>query len=110
MTLSVGRFGTHFTEKVANPSDILLFKKMILKSQKDQSAIDETELEELVPANLASLKIEDYVAEFLDSGNKNLELLGTNGLSKAVERFVRGSEGRKAIAGVITKQMNKIME
>ena len=110
MVLSVGRFGNHFLQTTANPNDILLFKKLVyVKSQKDESGLTAQDLEELVPENMAALKIEDYIDEFLDSGNIGLELLGTKGLASAVDSFVnKGHKG--AVKGLVNKQMNKIVE
>jgi len=110
MVLSVGRFGNHFLQTIANPNDILLFKKLVyVKSQKDESGLTAQDLEELVPENMAALKIEDYIDEFLDFGNIGLELLGTKGLASAVDSFVnKGHKG--AVKGLVNKQMNKIVE
>ena len=108
--LAVGRFGQNFLQKVANPGEILLFKKMLYaKTPKDESGLTAQDLEELVPENMAALKIEDYVEEFLESSGKNLELLGSKGLGSAVDLSVR-KKSKNAIKGLVEKQMNKIVE
>ena len=38
-TLSVGRFGNHFMDRIANPSDILLFKKMT-RAKMEKAGVD----------------------------------------------------------------------
>ena len=38
-TLSVGRFGNHFMDRIANPADILIFKKMT-KAKMEKAGVD----------------------------------------------------------------------
>ena len=47
--LSVGRFGNHFHDRIANPADILLFKKMSFKNaDKSGVAFSDANMEELM--------------------------------------------------------------
>ena len=38
-TLSVGRFGNHFMDRIANPADILIFKKMT-RAKMEKAGVD----------------------------------------------------------------------
>ena len=59
--LSVGRFGNHFYERIANPSDILLFKKMSFKNaDKSGVAFSEANMEELMQGTFFCAFIKEF--------------------------------------------------
>ena len=43
-TLSVGRFGNHFMDRIANPADILIFKKMT-RAKMEKAGVDFSDLQ-----------------------------------------------------------------
>ena len=56
-TIAVGRFGNHFYHEIANPTEILLFKRMVFKKgQKGEASdVNFSDMEELIPENLVTI-------------------------------------------------------
>ena len=108
MQLSVGRFGNHFLEKVANPSEILLFRKRVERSAKDEGYELESELLETIMArNLANCtSMEDLIGQyFSQTEDKNqLQLLGIKSIGTAVKAFI-DKEDKEAINVIVDNQV-----
>jgi double-strand break repair protein MRE11 len=86
------RFGQEFQGRIANPRDLLVFhrsKKSASRSAK--VAIDQPELsiddpDLTISEKLAKVRVETLVKEYL--GAQELQLLGENGMSDAIQMFV----------------------
>ncbi|KAL7049965.1 hypothetical protein ACKWTF_003920 [Chironomus riparius] len=65
--LNVKRFGQKFVEKVANPGDILLFKKSIKRLKSVKINIDDTELSKAVSKREQVDRVEDVVEKYFNS-------------------------------------------
>ena len=86
------RFGQEFQGRIANPRDLLVFhrsKKSASRSAK--VAIDQPELsiddpDLTISEKLAKVRVETLVKEYLAA--QELQLLGENGMSDAIQMFV----------------------
>lgn len=114
--LAAGRFGNNFHDRVANPSDILLFKKRplqrSLKGGADGSAFTKEELEQmegLLDGASGTTSMEDLISTFFENGNNGLKLLGVKGIGAAVKRFI-DKDDRDAIALIVDKQLKKVLD
>jgi len=107
------RFGLQYTARVANPSDIVLFRKQrITDKVKTDSKFDKETLEALfnvegrqgILGNRVEMIVERYFAEV--ATDKHLQILSIKGLVEAASRFV-DKDDRDALACVIDHQINK---
>ena len=65
--LNVKRFGQKFVEKVANPGDILLFKKSIKRLKSTKINIDDAEMSKAVAKREQVDRVEDVVEKYFNS-------------------------------------------
>ncbi|CAG0883308.1 unnamed protein product [Darwinula stevensoni] len=107
------RFGQRYQGKVANPEDMIIFKKHIKNQPKedlDFEAMDE--LFDMDPEELSNVRVENmvevYFAENEDPKNK-LHLLTERGMSEAVLRFVE-KDDRDAITVLTKHQLKKTLD
>merc|ERR1712226_73414 len=112
-TLSVGRFGNHFMDRIANPADILIFKKMT-KAKMEKAGVDFSDqqmqeiADQVVYPNIEEL-IETYFADNKDNLSKRLELLGVKGMGTAVQEFVDKKQKRSVIK-MVDQQFKKTVD
>merc|ERR1719510_2945723 len=112
-TLSVGRFGNHFMDRIANPSDILMFKKLT-RAKMEKAGVDfsDAQMQEIadqvVYPNIEEL-IETYFADNKDNISKRLELLGVKGMGTAVQEFVDKKQKRSVIK-MVDQQFKKTVD
>lgn len=107
------RFGLQYTDRVANPSDIVLFRKQrITGKAKTDGNFDKEILETLfnvegrqgVLGNRVEMIVERYFAEA--ATDKHLQILSVKGLVEAASRFV-DKDDREALAFVVDHQIKK---
>ncbi|GFG28649.1 hypothetical protein Cfor_05677 [Coptotermes formosanus] len=107
------RFGLQYTDKVANPSDIVLFRKQRITGKMTTGGnFDKEALEALfnmegrqgITGNRVEMIVERYFAEV--ATDKHLQVLSVKGLVEAASRFV-DKDDRDALACVIDHQINK---
>uniref|UniRef100_A0A2Z5U614 Double-strand break repair protein n=1 Tax=Reticulitermes speratus TaxID=60591 RepID=A0A2Z5U614_9NEOP len=107
------RFGLQYTDRVANPSDIVLFRKQRVTGKvTTEGNIDKEALEALfnmegrqgILGNRVEMIVEHYFAEV--ATDKHLQILSIKGLVEAASRFV-DKDDRDALACVIDHQVNK---
>jgi len=101
------RFGNDFIGQVANPGNLLHFKKRTVYV--DRKIKDEnTGLETIVTDfDEPAKRMEDYVEEFFQ-GDKKTNILSVRGLNGAMNRYINFSDG-EAI-GIIVEEMLKLKE
>ena len=107
----MGRFGNHFLGRVANPAEMLLFKKMQKGSRDgtlgstlaDGSTIAGTPMEDHEDDRVFS--IEDMISEHFENNDEaQLELLGIKGIAKAFNAFVNKND-KQAMSVMVKKQV-----
>lgn len=89
------RFGAAFMGKVANPSEILLFRRR--KDSHTASKIKKNGIEPIAPDELERTNMEDLVRRHLDQPKEKLDVLEEKNLSEALEEYVDKSKGIAAI-------------
>jgi double-strand break repair protein MRE11 len=98
-------------EKVANPSEILLFRKRVERTAKDEGYELESELMETIMArNLANCtSMEDLIGQyFSQTEDKNqLQLLGIKSIGTAVKAFI-DKEDKDAVNVIVENQVRSI--
>lgn len=109
--ISVGRFGNNFLSRVANPPEMLLFKKVKRYDNSragGSTTIDNTgsatidiDDDDLVTASLADMVYEHLKNEAV------MEALGPKGLSSALQHFYEKGD-KNALPFMVEKQMAKI--
>jgi double-strand break repair protein MRE11 len=87
------RFGQDFTDKVANPRDIVqFFKKKVINRNGKKITIDEPEgldprnFAGELPEKIEKIKVETLVRQYLEA--QTLQMLHENGIAYAVNAFV----------------------
>ncbi|PFH51142.1 hypothetical protein AMATHDRAFT_191836 [Amanita thiersii Skay4041] len=107
------RFGQDFQGRIANPREVLVFhrsKKTATRAAKvviDQPelSIDDPELS--VSEKLAKVRVGTLVKEYLAA--QELQLLGENGMSDAIQMYV-DKDDTHAIATHVSKALNALMK
>eukprot|EP00962_Isochrysis_galbana_P021041 scaffold6192_cov101-Isochrysis_galbana.AAC.1 len=106
-TCNPQRFGQRFVDRVANPSDILLFTRKAKK--RAASAVETERLDghyEGGEPDDARTQIQSLVAEFLQKGTKEqLRLLSEEELNMAVFEEYVGKENKSAIARAVEEKL-----
>ncbi|KAI5451646.1 meiotic recombination [Naganishia albida] len=107
--MNAGRFGQRFTDKIANPKDVLQYyrKKAPIK-KRDRVTADQPDLEDLDgmdgdvesagTSGVSRVRMGELVSRFLEA--QTLEVLAENALEEAVTRFV-DKDDTEAIRDVI---------
>lgn len=86
------RFGQEFAGRLANPRDVLLFhraKKTATRAGKVLTDMPELSIDDpdmTAREKLAKVRVETLVKEYLAA--QELQLLGENGMSDAIQTFV----------------------
>ncbi|KIJ94608.1 hypothetical protein K443DRAFT_683589 [Laccaria amethystina LaAM-08-1] len=107
------RFGQEFQGRIANPRDLLVFHRSKKSaSRTTKVAIDQPELsiddpELSVTEKLAKVRVATLVKEYLTA--QELQLLGENGMSDAIQMFVE-KDDIHAIHTHVTKALKSLMK
>ncbi len=110
-TLLPGKFGNYFEGRVANNSEILLFKK----APKERKAKTEENSGLAAAAAEANERVgssmEQLLAEYFGASDdkEQLKLLSVAGLATAVKYFIE-KDDKEAIATIVDKQMKKTVD
>ena len=117
-TINPAKFGARFVEKVANPSDILLFSKKSAPAARKKPAAgarraadgegggEDEVADEINPAE----EIQGLVKDFLDDGKSQLRILNEGEMNLAVfDQFVARDE-RGSIDAMVKKQCKQLIE
>ena len=108
-TLLPGKFGNHFDKRAANPSDILLFKKLTRERKKEDTFDNQAAAEvanSRVDQSMEAL-IEGY---FQTADDKNqLRVLTAQRIATAVDHFIEKGN-KEAIHVVVQKQYEKTLQ
>jgi double-strand break repair protein MRE11 len=85
------RFGQEFQGRIANPRDLLIFHRSKKSASRGKVAIDQPELsiddpDLTISEKLAKVRVGTLVKEYLAA--QELQLLGENGMSDAIQMFV----------------------
>ncbi|XP_042860565.1 double-strand break repair protein MRE11-like [Penaeus japonicus] len=106
------RFGHKFTDEVANPNEMILFKKQRKEIKKNDTGIDKDAMDAVFAGeDVAETRVEDLVEQYfseLEDQRQKLFLLSERGLAKGVNTFVE-KDDRDAISTVFKHQINKTM-
>lgn len=112
--LTPGRFGNNFHGRVANPSEILLFRKKVL----DRSQVDgdgkfaASHMDELKAREIAGTSMEDLILQYFNTttdDRSQLKLLGIRGIAQAVSNYIE-KDDKDAVAIIVDKQLNKTLK
>ncbi|KAF8635559.1 hypothetical protein AX15_000209 [Amanita polypyramis BW_CC] len=107
------RFGQDFQGRIANPREVLVFhrsRKTANRSAKvviDQPELSIDDPELTVSEKLAKVRVETLVKEYLAA--QELQLLGENGMSDAIQMFV-DKDDTHAIETHVTKALSALMK
>ncbi len=128
--LAPGRFGNNFHDRVANPSDILLFRRKVLdKTKADESdfAAEHMDNLRLIHAQSRwgtiscflwhsvktiynfSTSMEDLIQQYFNTTKdekSQLKLLGVKGIVEAVSSYIE-KDNKEAISLIVDKQLDK---
>ena len=115
--LTSARFGNHFYEKVANPNEILLFRRRVVKREAvEDGGFSKDAFNAVMPIDLDDMiSMEDLISQyFTEAGRGNLEdrkknemkLLGVKGIGSAVNRFIE-KEDKESIGCIVDRQFQK---
>jgi double-strand break repair protein MRE11 len=113
--LAAGRFGNYFHDQVANPSEILLFRKRSRdKKPKGDNEIDPEEFEDALPRHMIATKMEDYISKYFEQQEaadekSQLKVLDVKGIAEAVKIFIEKDQ-RDAIRTAVEGQVKKAVE
>ncbi|XP_069690636.1 double-strand break repair protein MRE11 isoform X2 [Periplaneta americana] len=108
------RFGLQFAEKVANPSELVLFHKQRVDRVKTEGKVDKDALEALFSneerQGLSGNRVEKVVESYFKdvAPDKQLQVLSIKGLAEAASRFI-DKEDKDALSFLVDHQMNKII-
>eukprot|EP00088_Acartia_fossae_P037779 TRINITY_DN3901_c0_g1_i1.p1 TRINITY_DN3901_c0_g1~~TRINITY_DN3901_c0_g1_i1.p1 ORF type:complete len:723 (-),score=196.87 TRINITY_DN3901_c0_g1_i1:413-2581(-) len=103
------RFGNHYVGKVANPTQLLHYKKRTAERQiKDE--VTGKDVFERIPVG-ASKTTEDYVNEYFKNSDSKtqMNILSLRGLNSAVQNYIHKSDG-DAIGFIVRSQLQRIQE
>ncbi|KAI8332838.1 Metallo-dependent phosphatase-like protein [Chlamydoabsidia padenii] len=103
------QFGQQYTNKVANPKDMLKFQRSkstssSSSSRKRPASAILDDVSTSIPERLDQIKVEDLVDEFL---GQSLGLLAENEFKEAVKMFVE-KDDKDAIRRFVTKSVNQV--
>merc|ERR1719319_1500999 len=104
--LNTSRFGNNYIDKVANPGEILLFKKKVAERKANDEKIDVGAMEELGDAGKT---MDDLVAEYFNhqaDDKKQLKVLNVRSLGLAVKNYI-DKDDKDAISHMIKKLEEK---
>ena len=118
--LTASRFGNHFHDKVANPNEILLFRRRILKRETGEDAgFSKDAFEAVMPIDLDDMvSMEDLISQYFTEagkGNKEerkkneMKLLGVKGIGSAVNRFIE-KEDKDSFGCIVDRQFQKTVD
>ncbi|CAK8692910.1 unnamed protein product [Clavelina lepadiformis] len=104
------RFGAQFTDRVANPENIVHFLKKSQRTRSDDFDVHDMDAK-IQAENIEKIKMEDLVQEYLNDKEKKdqMSLLTARGVSHAVSEFVDKQE-RDAISDLCSHQIKKTSE
>lgn len=106
---NVCRFGHRFEEDVANPSDIVLFKRMKREVKKDTIGIDKDAMDAVHAEDVTEIRIEDRVEQYfscLEEQTQQMCLLTERGLASAVHSYVE-KDDKDALKTIFEHQIGK---
>lgn len=110
------RFGLHYTGKVANPSDMVVFQKLrSTKKEKAENKFDKDTLEGLFnvdgqvgpTGSKVQTVVERYFSEV--APDKHLKILSIKGLAEAASRFV-DKDDKEAMFSLVDHQIKKTVD
>ncbi|XP_040575293.1 double-strand break repair protein MRE11 isoform X2 [Lepeophtheirus salmonis] len=106
--LTPGRFGNIYHNKVANPSDILLFRKKIERNMMGEKLLTSDFDTNIILREGTSMKdfISQYFNDMASDEKKKLKLLGVRGIATAVENFIE-KDHKDSISIIVDKQLKK---
>lgn len=107
--LNVKRFGQNFVEKVANPGDILLFRKSIKRLKSAKSNIDDQELDQAISRREQIDRVEDVVEKYfnnLTEDRDKMKLLNIKCLSEMC-RFIVDKDNDSGADQIFNTQMDE---
>ena len=118
--LTASRFGNHFHDKVANPSEMLLFKRRVVKRETSEgTGFSKEAFEAVMPIDLDDMvSMEDLIGQYFtetskgttEEKNKNeMKLLGVKGIGSALNRFI-DKEDKDGIGCIVDKQFQKSVD
>ncbi|KAI8897233.1 Mre11 DNA-binding presumed domain-containing protein [Globomyces pollinis-pini] len=84
VSFNSSRFGQRFVDEVANPRDILMFHRKLVRTKKTKPT--STNAEEFLISDMAESMVEDLISKYLDQ--EKLEILPENELNTVVASFV----------------------
>ncbi|XP_033606873.1 double-strand break repair protein MRE11 isoform X2 [Cryptotermes secundus] len=109
------RFGLHYTGRVANPSDMVVFHKLRSVKEKTENRFDKDALENLVNVDgqlgLTGSKVQAVVERYFAevTPDKHLKILSVKGLAEAASRFV-DKDDKDAIFCLVDHQIKKTVD
>ena len=117
--LTASRFGNHFHDKVANPGEILLFRRRVVKKEiSEGTGFSKEAFEAIMPIDLDDMvSMEDLISQYFtetskgttEEKNKNeMKLLGVKGIGSALNRFI-DKEDKDSISCIVDKQFEKLV-
>ncbi|KAF9078545.1 Mre11 DNA-binding presumed domain-containing protein [Rhodocollybia butyracea] len=106
------RFGQEFQGRIANPRDMLVFHRTKKSTRSSKVTADEPELsiddpDLSVSEKLAKVRVATLVQEYLSA--QELQLLGENGMSDAIQMFVE-KDDIHAIQTHVARSLKSIMK
>ena len=118
--LTVSRFGNHFHDKVANPNDILLFRRRSIKREvKEEAGFSRKAFEDIMPIDLDDMvSMEDLISQYFTETSKGnaserkkneMKLLGVKGIGSAVKRYI-DKDDKDSIGCIVDKQLEKSID
>ncbi|XP_068243808.1 double-strand break repair protein MRE11 isoform X2 [Palaemon carinicauda] len=100
------RFGHTFEDLLANPNDMILFKKEVQQKKKAESVVDDEVMNALFEE---TTRVEDLVKKYfdeIDDDNRQLSLLTERGLALSVQSYIE-KEDSKALVDIVKHQIKK---
>lgn len=118
--LTASRFGNHFHDKVANPNEVLLFRRRVIKREVgEESGFSKQAFDAIMPIDLDDMvSMEDLISEyFVEAGKGNAEekkrnemkLIGVKGIGSALNRFIE-KEDKDSIGCIVDRQFQKTVD
>nr|XP_053643704.1 double-strand break repair protein MRE11-like [Cherax quadricarinatus] len=103
------RFGHRFENEVANPSEMILFRKFKQEKKPADIGIDGDAMDAVFAEDVSETRVEDLVEQYfagLEDQNQQLFLLTERGLASAVRSFVE-KDDKDAISEIVKHQLEK---
>ena len=118
--LTASRFGNNFHDKVANPNEILLFKRRVVKREAGEvTGFSKDAFDAIMPIDFDDMiSMEDLISQyFVEAGKGNaderkkneMKLLGVKGVGSAVNRFIE-KEDKDSIGCIVDRQFQKTVD